>query len=270
MASRTHDSETEEEERASATFNDMTPVKHSRPHAAPSPTRTIVPKSNGKERALAVPDARAVPLDFAALATQWKRKDDENEALRAENQRLTKMLAEKQNALTGAERKRTRDESKDPLPANTRLRASPDALRALAHSMRGVRSGMPGMTVTTRADGTINVHVHGSDLFDQSKLLEFAHQNVQRPAKGDKALVLSGKHRGEHVTVLGVDEQTQEAIVKVERMTKAALVKNDKDKSAEDGSLSDDEMDDDEFAEEWRPNELKAGIPLTLLGCRPH
>ena len=44
-------------------------------------------------------------------------------------------------------------------------------------------------------------------------------QTPKTPGEGDKAIMLGGKHRGQHVTVLSVDASTQLAIVKVERMT---------------------------------------------------
>lgn len=201
--------------------------------------------------------------DFTQLANVFDTQDQLINCLRQENQLLHRKLAT-MNGVKSFSRKRAKSTRMRRLPSNVILCASPSEIAHLMSKM--TQSDKSAAIISTTKDGTPQITFKpDSTLTMTSGLMEFTNAHVKRPSVHEKAIVLSGKHRGEHVTVLGINAKDQSAVVKVERMTKAA-----KDANANECELdsTDDEKEADVMDMEWLPNDIKTDVPLSTLGVR--
>lgn len=187
---------------------------------------------------------------FQDAANAYETVVAQNQHLQGEVQRLTEIIAEHNNVRLKQDIEQHFKNAK--LPGDVKICASPQDIHTLMNACQG-------FTTTTRLDGTISVHIHGNNNIHKApEIVSFAKQHVQHPRnKGDRAIVLMGPKRGRFVVVMGITDDT--AIVKVERSTQKELDKLFDDNQDEECTL---------FPEEWNTGDLKAGVPLLMLGVR--
>jgi ribosomal protein L24 len=222
---------------------------------------TTLHTMSGQDQARAQQNPHAP--NFAQLANAFDAQDKLIISLRQENQLLHRKLAS-MNGVELSNRKRQKSIHMTRLPPNVVLCASTSEV---AHLMAKItQSDKFGVTIYTNKEGIPQITFKPDvALSVATGLVEFAHAHAKRPSINEKAIVLSGKHRGEHVTVLGINAKDDSAVVKVERMTKAAKESNVNECDVD---STDDEAEDDVMNMEWFPNDVKTDVPLTMLAVR--